>query len=207
MTLYRSTGIERRAPAPTPRVDGSFVNTTLGKVDYVAMSGGAFTLATITLAVDRLYAVPFWAPDRPGATIGRLAVENTNAVGGALARIGLYRNVVDRASFYPGARLADSGDISMSSTGIQTYALSQELEPNVLYWLALIANSTRVVRAVNTNVTSQLLGMAQDATGTYPYTNYIYYAGSFGALPDPWPSGGAYLANAATPALRYQFSA
>jgi hypothetical protein len=208
MTLYRPSGGERFFPKPSPRIDGSFVNTTLGAVDYLAGAQSCTSLSTISTTLDVLRAIPFWAPARPGATIGRIAFENTTAAAGTNARIGIYQNVADKTSFYPGALEVDSGDISTATVAIHTFAPSVQLIPGNLYWMAIVLSSTRTLRGIQITGQVNILGIPQDVTGTTPWARGITVAHSYAALPDPFTGGGAYLTGSVIiPGLRYQFSA
>lgn len=191
---------------PPKRDIPAAVNVSAAAVDYIANCATARTMVTLATIQDTLRALPFWAPRR-GGTIGRLAIENTASAGANNFRIGLYRNVADRRSLYPGALLADSGNFT-GAAALQTYACSVALEPNVLYWLVCNTSATVTLRALDPSAVGDILGLTAGATGANPSNLYISVASAYGALPDPFPAGGAYVSgNVNVPVLRYQFSA
>jgi len=192
---------------PPKRRIPSAVCTSMAAIDYIANCVNRTALTTVVPSANTLYAYPFWAPSRK-STIGRLAIENTTTNGTQLARIGLYRNVINPRSFYPGDLLVDSGNLALSAAAIQTYASSQELEPNILYWLVFNTDGTRTFRALSVNAISTMLGIATGTSGTAnPFNLGIIVASTFGAMPSTYPGSGAYITGTtAQIALRYQFS-
>jgi hypothetical protein len=204
--LYDFTGLLKTFfPMPPKRVLPSAVNVGAGAVDYIANCANARNMGTVVLTANVLRAVPFWAPARK-SVIGRLAIENTTSAGANNFRVGLYRNVPNRRSFYPGVRLDDSGNFT-GAAALQTYATAAELERNILYWMVCNMNASIVVRALDASAVSDLLGIPVGATGTNPHNLYISAASVYGALPSTFPAGGAYVTNVLVPVLRYQFSA
>ena len=196
-------------PKPPKRLLSSSVCSSIGAVDYIANCVQDAALTTLTTTKDIIRAVPFWSPPR-GGSIGRIACEITTLVAASNIRIGIYKNVASYRSHYPGALVEDSGNISSATTGLKTYTNTVALVPNTLYWMAFnCSHSTTAVRALNPNNVSSFLGMAAAITGSAnPWNLYITVASAFGAFPDPFPAGGAYVTGAVnTPVLRYQFAA
>jgi hypothetical protein len=110
---------------------------------------------------------------------------------GAEVRLGLYQD--DGSGVYPGALEFDAGFVAADSTGVKSIALSptKAVSPG-RYYLALLAKSVTTMPQIrDTQNFLPLLGV-----------NYILYPESFGcigvsqaygALPDPFPSGGSYI--------------
>jgi len=205
---YKPSGLARLFPRPPNRSLASFVPTTLGAIDYVASQQNCQVFGTLSCPADTLRAVPFWAPDRPGASIGRIAVEVTTGSASNNIRIGIYQNVADPKSLYPGTMLVDSGNIDATTAALKTYATALALKRNRLYWMVMNTSASIIVRALNTIGVSSILGITDGVTGsTTPYNLYISVASAFGVLPSTYPGGGAYVSGTAfTPVLRYQFA-
>lgn len=192
-------------PANRPLISG--VCTSAPAIDYIANCSNTNALTVQALATGTLRAVPFWAPKR-ASSLDRLAAEVTTAVAGRFFRLGLYRNVADPASFYPGALLADSGDIESATTGIKAYAISQALEPDVLYWLTISTSNTVTIRALSYIACFATIGIPAGTSGTTaPFGLWIQATFTHGALPGTFPAGGTYggVGSTVCPALRYRF--
>jgi hypothetical protein len=205
---YTANGVMIMFPKPPKRHLPSYVSTSVGAIDYIANQQNCSALSTAAMASGTLRAVPFWAPSRRGAVIGRIAVETTATSSGNNLRIGIYANVADPKSHYPGALLVDSGNISATAIALKTYASSLALVRNKLYWMMLNTSASITCRGLIVNGVSAFLGIADGVSGTInPYSCYISVASAFGAFPDPFPAGGAYVSgNVVTPGLRYQFT-
>ena len=188
----------------TARGFAAHAGASIGAVDYIANCANATALTTGAMAAGTLRALPFVAPAR-GGTLDRIAAEVTTAAASQNIRLGLYRNKTGEADIYPGALLADSGSISSGTTGVKSYSLSQALEPGKIYWLVLNTSASITMRGLAVGGVSHFLGMATAATTALNL--YISATLAYGAMPDPFTAGGAYVTAVPCPVLRYRFSA
>lgn len=169
---------------------------------YVANLANATALTTGAPTAGVLRAMPFVAPAR-GGTLDRLAIAITiGAVGNF--RLGLYANQ-SQTAIYPGALVADSGNLDANVTGTNAATVNLTLTPNQMYWIALLSNAAPTIRAMGVASAGALLGVS-NALPTTPNVG-ISVSQSFGALPDPFPGGGAMITAVPIPVLAYRFSA
>lgn len=172
---------------------------------YLANCGGQTALGTLALVANDLWAVPFRAPQRRGATVDTIAFRVTTLVGASNARIGLYDNAGATDDPYPGALLFDSGNLSTASTGDKTASVTPAtatvLRPGALYWLVLHPSAAITVDSIAVAGVSHLLGFSQ---GSVALITAIKNSQTFGALPATFPafSAGGSFATTAIPALR-----
>lgn len=156
-------------------------------------------LAGSALVAGRLYAMPFICPkaitlDQIGVYVSTLSTGN--------ARLGIYS---DDGNIYPGARLLDAGEISVTSTGAKKIAINQALEAGALYWLVILCAATPsiycipVAGVINVLGTSNALGTAQNAG--------LFAAQAYGALPATFPAFGGFSTAAPIPAIFVRLSA
>lgn len=137
------------------------------------------TADTVTLSVDKLYAYPL-AIAR-ALTIDRLAIYVFSEVAGN-ARLGIYN---DNGSVYPGSLLLDAGEVDVSSTGLKEIIISQALTKG-LYWLALLCNAGPTI--YKGAMAFSPLGRSNTSLAPI-YSHYSKSGITYGALPDPFPSG------------------
>lgn len=206
MTIYDPSGIPKILSGPlVGRCIAAHIGGSIATVDYIANCSNSTALTTGAMTLNTLWAMPFVAPAR-GGVLDRIACEVTTLVAAQNLRIGLYENKADYRDVYPGALLADSGNISMATTGIKSFGLTQALVPGRIYWVALVTSesTTQRMRGLAVGGVSHFLGMADTATSLLNLG--INVAFTFGALPDPFTAGGAYVTAIPVPVLRYRFS-
>jgi hypothetical protein len=162
----------------------------------VAGLATATALTTGAPAVGTLRAFPWVAPAKPG-TINQLAFNVTTLLAGN-GRIGLYRNA-GQGNLYPAALVADSGDISTVTTGVKTFAISHTYEPGALYWLTYESSAAATLRCLAVGGCLAIHGL-DTGLGTAPGVG-ISVARTYGALPTPFPAGGAVITAVPIPAL------
>jgi hypothetical protein len=171
---------------------------------YYAGFGAGTALTTGAPSANILRAIPFIAPGR-NSVISRLAFNVTTNVAATNARIGLYSSKSE-TNIYPGALLADSGNISTASNGVKTYDVKVALEPLGIYWLAIVGSGAPTLRcgAVAGSTVPKILPDAE----TMPTTRSLglSVAHVFGALPNPFTAGAAYITAVPVPVLGYRFS-
>jgi hypothetical protein len=133
------------------------------------------------LVNNRLYAIPFVCPKT--VTADMISVYCTTSVGSGALRLGIYSDTNGE----PGTLLLDAGTVDTSSTGLRYINISQSLTGGVLYWLAAIGNNaTHQFRVPALASIFNVIGI-DAAIGTSVVT-YLYYAGSYGALPGTFPT-------------------
>jgi hypothetical protein len=156
-------------------------------------------------SANNLRAIPFVSPHR-GGTLDRLAIQITSGVAGNF-RLGLYQNVEPMGSenLYPGKLLADSGSISTSGTGVQSYTLSQALQPVSLYWLVLLNSAAPTINCLPVDAVSFMLGVNSGLGLAMNWGLLLSFA--YAALPDPFSAGAVDQTTTPIPAIGYRFSA
>lgn len=192
----------------TPRAANSNRYLKAGTTNYTAYycanlaSGVALT--TKALVANRIYAMPYVAPDR-GGTIDELEVYVTTGVAATNLRIGIYENLSE-AGLYPGALLIDGGAFtSTTSSQKRTASISQALTPGELYWFSVLSDGAPTIRGGSTNQASHLLGTASSANTTY--TTHLYANLTYAALPSTFPTAGATAATGSFPGVFFRMSA
>lgn len=138
---------------------------------------------TAALTVDQLLAgVHFVARS---LTIDRIAVNvSTAGAAGKKARLGIYANGENN---YPGALVLDAGTVDVDSTGIKSIIVDQVLSKGI-YWFVVLSDDTPNVRKGGYAVSP--IGIYEGDFSNYWYSAW-YKSQAYGALPDPFPSGGA----------------
>lgn len=163
---------------------------------YYGPASLVYVASNLTVAANRLYAVPF----RAGAakTFNRVGL-NVVAQAGTLARLGIYAN----ADAAPAALIADLGTVATDTTGDKELTISQSLAAGVWHWLAVLLDGTPTVKGVGyagaAASTLPLLG-APTSTDLANNTNSfgVYRTQAYGALPDPF---GGSLTQAIVPLI------
>lgn len=171
---------------------------------YYAGFNSGDALTTGAPSANVLRAIPFVAPGR-NSVVGRLAFNVTANVAASNARIGLYKSISE-TNIYPGELLLDSGNIGTASNGVKTYDCSIALEPLGIYWIALVGSHAPTLRC-GTVAGSTVPGILPD-DDTMPTTRSLglSIAHTFGALPNPFTVGAAYITAVPVPVLGYRFS-
>lgn len=162
-------------------------------------SGGA----TVTPAVDTLYAVPFWSGS--GGTLDRLALQVTTLAASGTARVGIYATKA-RSNIYPGALVAGSAQLDTSTTGVKAdTGYTASLEPNRYYWaVVLTGTAAPVIRGIGVASTQTILGVT--STSFSADQTMLTVAQAYGALPATFPAG-ATATSAAVPKVVGRYSA
>ena len=144
------------------------------------------TSATQALTADRLYAVPMVIAR--ATTWDRIAVYiATAAAAGKKARLGIYAN---GTNLHPGALVLDAGEVAVDATGTKAITIEESLSKGI-YWIVIISDGTPSIRKNLYSI--NLLG--GDATNPTRFKSLVYKDDAYGALPDPFPSGGIYEGN------------
>lgn len=139
------------------------------------------SIIVMTLTANYLYAYPF--PVARDVTIDRLAVQVTTSDAGKKVRIGIYK---DGTNIYPGDLLLDAGEVDVGALGVKEVIVDQTL-PKGLYWFTLISDGVPALRVLSHHFSP--IGIDPTDFGKI----YIcwYKTVAYGALPNPYPSGGS----------------
>ncbi len=155
------------------------------------VNGEALTAQAVTAL--RIIASPWIAPrEKAKATI--LTLSTTVGVAGNV-RLGLYASK-GRTTIYPGALLADSGNISTAVAGVLSYTIPTpiDLVPGALYWVVSVFDAAPTVRSLGlSRMAMDMLGNPVSGFGSS--TDALAYEltiGALGALPDPFTAAAAF---------------
>lgn len=144
----------------------------------------ALTTQSIS-SVNSLRAFPFFVPKT--MKFDRIAINVTTAASaGGVARAGIY---TDNGSLYPGALVADGGEVATDSTGVKEKNIDVTLQGGKLYWLCVITGTQTgtQVRAIDRAAAYPINGL-DNTLGTSAYCGYAV-AQAYGALPASYPAG------------------
>ena len=148
--------------------------------------GGITRLSTVdlTLAADRLYAVPFWTPWE--TTWDQIGINVSTADTGKKIKLGIYEVGTDG---YPGARVYGSAELSLDNTGAVTESgIAQALTPGLHFLAARSDSSAAQVTQQRRDNVGRLFPVDQpDEAGlSYCYSDSGTYASD--GLPATFPS-------------------
>jgi len=129
---------------------------------------------------------PMWFPET--VCIDRLAFYNCTAIGGGLARCGIYlgkRSGSLTQLHYPDRLIVDGGEMDCSTTGLKETSFNPPLilSGPQIYWTAFLGNSRSLQPWMRSYGGSGYLNAEADEYPGLVKTGY-----SYGALPDPAPS-------------------
>lgn len=143
----------------------------------------AYGGAGADLIVHQLYAIPFLVAR--AMTIDRIAIQVTTEDAGKNMRVGLYNN---GTNLYPGTLVVDGGEVSVNATGLVAATIDESLTKG-LYWLAVVDESN--AKLEKGDIIIPILGFLSTDLGSI---NHCWAAPhAYGALPDPYPTGGSFM--------------
>ena len=117
-------------------------------------------------------------------SIDRIAINVSSAgAAGKKARLGIYANGENN---YPGALVLDAGTVDVDSTGVKSIIVDQSLSKGI-HWFVVLSDGTPSVRRGEYAVSP--IGIYEGDFSNYWYSAW-YKSQAYGALPDPFPSGG-----------------
>jgi len=141
------------------------------------------SLGSSLVTLGRLYGMPFSRPR--GRVIDRIGFRVTTAAGaGGVARCGIYQ-ATSATNIYPSALVLDSGELVTTSTGVKSASVNQNLDPDVLYWFALLFG---VAAPQVSEVDSGLRVLGLSSALVTPAQS-LFVAQAYGALPATFPAG------------------
>ncbi|MDP3059042.1 MAG: hypothetical protein Q8N36_06255 [bacterium] len=140
---------------------------------------GPAALSTASGVVD---VSPFYVPSTQ--TFDRIAINVTTLAAGN-TRLGLY---ADNGTVYPGVRLLDAGIVTTGTTGIRWLSVNLAL-PAGLYWLARLQDATPSLQGIAGH---GLIALGTDDLSAI-VTGFRVTRAYGDGLPDPFPSGAAFL--------------
>jgi hypothetical protein len=111
-------------------------------------------------------------------------------------RLGAWAN---GTNLYPGARLADSGELDTGSAGIKDATISVVMIKGILYWIGYCSNAATppTFRALAVGSLIPILGLLNNATPTWGVGWTVAF--TYAALPDPYPVSATILAGGTMP--------
>lgn len=139
-------------------------------------------------AANTLYAWPF--PSNEGGLIYQIAIWATTAwAAGEDARIGIYQSTSIR-NIYPGRLAFSLGETTVgASSGQFTHIVNQGLEPQRVYWAAIVFDATTTGQILGVNLsTVGVLGWADPSAAANP-GHGLSVAFTYGELPAVYPAG------------------
>jgi hypothetical protein len=138
-----------------------------------------------------LLCLPFYMPDVPNIVV-KIGINVTVPYAGKSFRLGIYKDKGEPRLF-PHKLVVDAGEVSAATTGVKSITIRRGL-PRGLYWVALLGNDATTVRiATFATGDSSWAVLGHNETGDACYVGVGVYQ-AYGALPDPFPTGGAEYA-------------
>lgn len=154
---------------------------------------GSAIQGTTSPNINTLWAMPFYVSRT--TKFDTISFNITTGAASSQARAGVY---IDSGNMYPGKLYYDTGAISTVASGVKNTTITTGLQvfPTGLYWLAWECDTTGLqVMSHGTAGTMQaLLGRLSTLLATVNAYGYSV-AHTFGALPDPYTTGGSVLAS------------
>jgi len=142
------------------------------------MIGGATN--NEALVASKLYAVLY--PVVQKSTFDRIAVHVYSTTAGNKIHLGIYND----GGGYPSSLVLDAGELTLTAgAGIKELTINQQLDAGV-YWLAILGDASNNIYYGITNI--NMIGSLTSMAGSPVIATVI--AQTYGALPDPFPSGG-----------------
>lgn len=190
--LQKASDTDRDLEWATPSAGGGGLPLQLPIADgrYYTTPFAANIQADFYSNNNILSAIPFVVGE--AKTWTALGTQFSTAGGvGALARIGIYTD----SGGYPDALVVDSGNLDISSPGVQEVTISEALDANTWYWLAININDpdeTGFAYGFDSNsaVFAGFVFGINNSEGEL--VTCVAKNSTFGALPDPFPAGGNY---------------
>ncbi len=148
---------------------------------YPAGAINATALATQTLTINRLYAVPQFFPRE--THLDKIGIAVTTGSAGN-ARVGIWE--CSLTGFYPGHLIYDSGDLVTTSIAVVTTACCIRLKAQTVYFFGLVSNAAAVVRGVAQGAMSPVYGLNTAMTAL---STHLFIAYTYAPLPSLFPTG------------------
>lgn len=174
---------------------------------YAAGQVNATALTTGAPTANVLRAFPLIVPRRT-FTWDRIAFNVTTFAAGN-ARIGIYKNVDDHATIYPGSLYFDSGSISTGTNGVKTATPALGFNGvstsyGHLAWLVIVGDAAPTVRCQSVG---GMLPIGNDNTLPTTPSVGLSVAHAYAALPGTFPAGAAEITAAPIPSIYVRYSA
>jgi hypothetical protein len=150
------------------------------------LHSGEIASVSATFTLNSLLCLPFYMPDVPNI-VTKIGLNVTFAVADKGYRLGIYEDKGE-AKLYPHKLIVDAGVVSAATTGVKSITIKRGLKRG-LYWLAIIGNSSSVQIAAFPLGGSSWAVLGHSEDGTIPYVGIVVNQ-AYGALPDPYPTGG-----------------
>ena len=165
-----------------PAVTWRYMMTTA--MYYMMFDGDPAAGGNNAFAADTIFAWPFTLPRK--VTLDRIGAKPQLVGAGGLFRIGIYRD----SGAYPAALVLDAGEMTTDAATYKETTINTTLNPNIL-WGAFIKNTLASNFMSNIGTWhGPIVGAAAADPSTAYFIGYSK-AQTYGALPDPFPSGAA----------------
>lgn len=153
--------------------------------------GGVITsdwsISTVTLTADLVYAVPLLSTR--GATVAGLHIYTDTIAAGKLGRLGIYKADNLPTTNYPVSLVVDGGEFTTDAAGLKTRVVSVALDPDQLYWIAVVFNWNIQVKAIP-EYSAWAINGKNDMTTTNKPSSHWRATLAYGALPATFPVAG-----------------
>ncbi|MFH1662319.1 MAG: hypothetical protein ABH934_00100 [Chloroflexota bacterium] len=146
---------------------------------------GGTTGSGVAIAADTLYAMLF--PVVRTMTFDRIATYIATLADGKTIRLGIY---ADDGNLYPGALALDAGTASVATTDTKAITIDKQLTKE-FYWLVFISDGIPALYRGDALDRTMWTPTGLSATSLRYATAGWTKTQAFGALPDPFPSGGS----------------
>jgi len=186
LTYESATALWKNKP-PTGAGENSWLHYRRAGAYHGPLLSGVYMNQALTSA--RMHSFPFYVPTT--TTFDRIAIYVYTAVAGSECRLGIYG---DNGSVYPGSLIVDAGYVSCGTTGLKELIINVGLSG--LNWLTMLHSASGIYfSGIHYYYGWGLLGSS--AWGTEVPRAMVYINQAYGALPNPYPSGGLMAGNVA----------
>lgn len=181
------------AAGPIGTQDVAFLVPDAGEYVMATTGAGGTTTSTLAGAADRCDLYPF--TPRADITVDRLAVNVTTGVASAQGKIVVYSA---DAKGRPDAKLAETGALDFSSTGVKEGTVALTLRKGRTYWLGVRHSSTATLSSWVGGATPDINGGAPNTAARKILRRTLTFAT---AAPSSWVFTSSEIGNAAATSI------
>lgn len=163
--------------------------------------GGCLTcqFATTVFATTLAQMVLVPLPESRGGVLDRIGIQVNTTSAGRSIRLGIYQ-ATSNTDLRPSKLVLDAGTVPVTA-GVQSLAISQQLMPGTLYWLALLPDAGALsLVGINQQALWNIGGFSNGFASPVSFGNASQ---GFGALPDPAPTLSMQSGNPPQIGVRY----
>jgi len=166
---------------------GLFLNSSAQRAVHVEQGTVGFLPVP-----NQLEAVTYYV-GAEGIDLATIALNIRSSSGAANMRMGIYSSAsASSKNVYPGALVADLGELALNPTGVKTWTANTSL-PQGLYWIAWNVTANACQWGCYESISSHdvFTPLGRSASGAR-YSS-VTVASTYGAMPATFPSGGALV--------------